>query len=295
MVDVHLGARQGSQQRALARIRIADDGQDRDRAAPPAAAAGSGVARRASSTRVRAGSGDPGYAGGRPRASSRRVPPSADAAGESRQRDLGALREPREQVLELRQLHSAACRRRVVACCAKMSRMSCVRSITRSSMRSPRLRACVGVRSWSTITRSTSLWQLADLRVQVADRRLVLRRAGRSAAGEHLVQPLDRLPLPGAHLVRMDLVLGRDRLHRSVPPQRLERHPFLEVRREPAAPFRRHPSASPSPGIHLGRLSERPRPPQSRQQSGSGRRGRGPRGLVHQSFRERIHLAGSRC
>ena len=35
----------------------------------------------------------------------------------------------------------------------------------------------------------------------------------------------------------MDLVLGRDRLHRSVPPQRLERHPFLEVRREPAAPF----------------------------------------------------------
>ena len=89
--------------------------------------------------------------------------------------------------------------------------------------------------------------QLADLRVQVADRRLVLRWAGRSAAGEHLVQPLDRLPLPGAHLVRMDLVLGRDRLHRSVPPQRLERHPFLEVRREPAAPFRRHPSASPRP------------------------------------------------
>ena len=89
--------------------------------------------------------------------------------------------------------------------------------------------------------------QLADLRVQVADRRLVLRRAGRSAAGEHLVQPLDRLPLPGAHLVRMDLVLGRDSLHRSVPPQRLERHPFLEVRREPAAPFRRHPSASPRP------------------------------------------------
>ena len=31
--------------------------------------------------------------------------PSADAAGESRQRDFGALREPREQVLELCQLH----------------------------------------------------------------------------------------------------------------------------------------------------------------------------------------------
>ena len=35
------------------------------------------------------------------------------------------------------------------------------------------------------------------------------------------------------------------------------------------------------PRIHLSRLSERPRPPQSRQQSGSGRRGRGLRGLVH--------------
>ena len=31
--------------------------------------------------------------------------PSADAASESRQRDIGALREPRQQVLELRQLH----------------------------------------------------------------------------------------------------------------------------------------------------------------------------------------------
>ena len=33
--DVHLGARQGPQHRALARLRIADDGQNRDRAAPP--------------------------------------------------------------------------------------------------------------------------------------------------------------------------------------------------------------------------------------------------------------------
>ena len=54
--------------------------------------------------------------------------PSAAAAGESRQRDLGALREPRQQVLELRQLHLELASR-VVACCAKMSRMSCVRSM----------------------------------------------------------------------------------------------------------------------------------------------------------------------
>ena len=85
------------------------------------------VARRASSTRVRRVKRsrvrrrvdlDPRLAGS----------PSAAAAGESRQRDLRALREPRQQVLELRQLHLELASR-VVACCAKMSRMSCVRSM----------------------------------------------------------------------------------------------------------------------------------------------------------------------
>ena len=57
--------------------------------------------------------------------------------------------------------------------------------------------------------------------------------------------------------------LAAIRLHRSVPPQRLERHPFLEVRREPAAPFRRHPSASPRLWNTPCRLSENPRPPHS--------------------------------
>ena len=87
-------------------------------------------------------------------------------------------------------------------------------------------------------------FQLADLRVQVPDRRLVLGVARCSAASEDILQPVDRLALPRAHLVRMNLVLGRDRLHRAVPAQRLERHAFLEVRGELPPSFRRHPSAS---------------------------------------------------
>ena len=67
--------------------------------------------------------------------------------------------------------------------------------------------------------------QLADLRVQVPDRRLVLGVTRRSAAREDILQPVDRLALPRAHLVRMDLVLGRDRLYREVPAQRLEAPP----------------------------------------------------------------------
>ena len=61
--------------------------------------------------------------------------------------------------------------------------------------------------------------------------------------GEDLLQPVDRLALPGAHLIRMDLVLGRNRLHGAVAPQRLERHPLLEVRCVLASPFRGHSSA----------------------------------------------------
>ena len=52
--------------------------------------------------------------------------PSADAAGEPRRRDLGPLREPRQQVLELRQRHLQPAVERV-ACCAKMARMTGVR------------------------------------------------------------------------------------------------------------------------------------------------------------------------
>ena len=102
--DVHLGARQGPQQRALARIRIADDGQNRDRAAPPPLPPVLALRGELLQLAFEPGQAIPGtpavdlelrLAGS----------PSADAAGESRQRNLGALREPRQQVLELRQLH----------------------------------------------------------------------------------------------------------------------------------------------------------------------------------------------
>ena len=69
--------------------------------------------------------------------------------------------------------------------------------------------------------------------MQLVDRRLVIRAAAFRARREHLAQPLDRLSLPAAHLVRMNLVLGRDLLDRLVAAQRFQRHPCLEIRREP--------------------------------------------------------------
>ena len=50
-----------------------------------------------------------------------------------------------------------------------------------------------------------------DLRVQVPNRRLVLPAALRPGLRAHLVEALHRLPLPGAHLVRVRLVARRDR------------------------------------------------------------------------------------
>ena len=104
--------------------------------------------------------------------------------------------------------------------------------------------------------------QGADLRVQVPDRGLLLRLPRPLAVGENFVQPVDRLPLPRAHLVRMDLVSGRDLLHRAVSPQRLEHNPLLERRRE----RRRSLVVIPVPphqgsGIHRSRLSEKAGPP----------------------------------
>ncbi len=54
------------------------------------------------------------------------------------------------------------------------------------------------------------------------------------AVRKHLAQAIYRLALPGAHLVRMHFVLGRNLLDRPVAPQRFQRHPGLEVRRKPA-------------------------------------------------------------
>ena len=105
--------------------------------------------------------------------------------------------------------------------------------------------------------------QLADLRVQVPDRRLVFRLARRSAAAEDLVQPVDGLPLPGAHLVRMDLVSGGDLLHHPVPRNASSATRFLKS----AVNRRRRLVAIPVPpegsGIHLDWLSEKAGPPQS--------------------------------
>ena len=72
--DVHLGARQGPQHRALARLRIADDGQNRDRAAPPSLPPFLALRGELLHLAFEPGQAVPGYAGGRPRASSRRVP-----------------------------------------------------------------------------------------------------------------------------------------------------------------------------------------------------------------------------
>ena len=49
------------------------------------------------------------------------------------------------------------------------------------------------------------------------------------ALREHLDQTLHRLALPGAHLIRMDLVLRGDLLQRPVAPKCLQRHLRLQL------------------------------------------------------------------
>ena len=56
---------------------------------------------------------------------------------------------------------------------------------------------------------------------------------------EHPGQPLHRLALPCAHLVRVHLVTGRNPLNRVLFAQRLKRHLLLEFRRK-SAPFLSH-------------------------------------------------------
>ena len=55
------------------------------------------------------------------------------------------------------------------------------------------------------------------------------------AIGKHLAQTVHRPTFPGAHLVRVHLVLGRDLLDRLVAPQRIQRNSGLEVCRKPAS------------------------------------------------------------
>src|ERR1019366_3008100 len=58
------------------------------------------------------------------------------------------------------------------------------------------------------------------------------------AVRKHFRQAINRLALPGAHLVRMHLMLRGDLLDRLVAPQRLQRHTGLEFTAKP--PSRRH-------------------------------------------------------
>ena len=88
--------------------------------------------------------------------------------------------------------------------------------------------------------------QLADLRVQVMDDRLMVALALVGAAGEHLLQAILGLPLPARNPARMHLMLGRDLLDRAVPAQCLHRHPRLELRCK-STPLRRH-LVGPPPG-----------------------------------------------
>ena len=63
--------------------------------------------------------------------------------------------------------------------------------------------------------------------MEVMDERLLLGGAALGGRGEQFFEPGLGLPLPDADLIWMNLVLGRDRLDRAVPAERLQ----AEVRR----------------------------------------------------------------
>ena len=72
------------------------------------------------------------------------------------------------------------------------------------------MRRCGPVNSRARVTKIALHGQLADLRVQVVDDRLMVALAVVGAAGEHLLQTILGLPLPAGNPARMHLVLGRD-------------------------------------------------------------------------------------
>ena len=97
--------------------------------------------------------------------------------------------------------------------------------------------------------------------MKIANLALMIPGPALPSTGEDLRQPLDRLALPGAHLVRMDLVLRRDLLKRPITPKRLQRNLRLQLPQN----FRRFPLSRIPPsdgGIHLSDLSDFPGPPQ---------------------------------
>ena len=98
--------------------------------------------------------------------------------------------------------------------------------------------------------------------MKVADLGFMVSAGAVGAVRKHLPQTIHRLALPGAHLVRMNLVLRRDLLDRPVATQGFKGHPGFKVCREPASC--RHRRIPPlNGGIHLNRLSDFPGPPQT--------------------------------
>ena len=81
--------------------------------------------------------------------------------------------------------------------------------------------------------------QLPDLGMQVMYGRVVVLLPALGRAGEQFLQTGLRLPLPAAHLIRMHLVLGCDRLDRAVSAERFHRYLGFELSCE-STPCRRH-------------------------------------------------------
>ena len=57
---------------------------------------------------------------------------------------------------------------------------------------------------------------------------------------EHLAKPFDRLALPCAHLVRMNLVLRGNLLQRPVAPKRFQCHLRFQITRKPCVSSSSH-------------------------------------------------------
>ena len=152
--DERVGMRQPVEERRLARVRVTDQRDPREPRCGPAPCAACRASAPGSSGRARVAGCGARSAGGRPRAASRPVPayrcprpagsaadrgPAAGASGS------GAGPAP-----------PAPCPSWLVACWAKMSRISATRSTTSRPKSASRLRCCAGESSSSNTTTSMS-------------------------------------------------------------------------------------------------------------------------------------------
>ena len=143
VLDEHVGVRERAQQRALAGVRVADDREHRARPRRVRRARRPARWRR----ELRELALEPRDAVAHAAAVDLELrlagAAAADAAGEPREARSRAARAAAAGTGAAR-ARPGACRPAVAARCAKMSRISCVRSMTRRSRRSARLRACAG-------------------------------------------------------------------------------------------------------------------------------------------------------